>query len=403
MEAHNEPRMDSHNRRKHHTRWFNTVIFFACLFVSAPLVLHAQQAKLDLTQPYVLLATSKTSTMQKELDQAAFAGYRVLMGARAATGEMGLLLEKAQTPEVYAYKLLATSRTSTMQKELDQAALEGFRILPRTLMGGKSEIVVILEKPPGARSSTQYKLIATKLTGTLQTEMKQATRDGFEVVSVVSRNEHMVILEKTAQPAPRPSGVPERYLLLATEKTSSMQKELEQNARIGYRLLAGSSTSGSEIAMFMEQMEQPTALFEYKLLATNRASTMQNELNVAAFEGYRLLWKTLAGKRRSAGGFFGRVLRETVTPGGVGLPGVTADEVVAVMERSPGSTDRYEYRVLDTGRTSTMQTEISKAVSDGYELAAMVGSPGSENDNLPVPVLANLIVVMERPAVRPTP
>ena len=40
---------------------------------------------------------------------------------------------------------------------------------------------------------------------------------------------------------------------------------------------------------------------------------------------------------------------------------------------------------------------------DGYELAAMVGSPGSEDDNLPVPVLANLIVVMERPAVRPTP
>ena len=87
----------------------------------------------------------------------------------------------------------------------------------------------------------------------------------------------------------------------------------------------------------------------------------------------------------------------------MGLPGFTADEVVAVMERSPDSAHRYEYLVLDTGRTSTMQTEISKAVSDGYELAAMVGSPSSENGNLPAPVLANLIVVMERPAVRPTP
>jgi len=392
--------MDFHNRRKHHRRWFNAVTFFACLFVGAPLLLHAQQAKLDLTQPYLVLATSKTSTMQKELDQAAFAGYRVLMGARTASGEIGLLLEKSQTPEVYAYKLLATSRTSTMQKELDQTALQGFRILPRTLMGGKSEIVVILEKPPGTRLSTQYKLIATSLTGTLQTEMKQATRDGFEVVSVVSRNEHMVILEKTSQPAPRPSGVAERYVLLATEKTSSMQKELEQNARIGYRLLAGSSTSGSEIAMFMEKMEQPTTLFEYKLLATNRASTMQNELNVAAFEGYRLLRKPVAGKRGATGGFFGRVLREAASPTGVGLPGLTADETVAVMERSSGSTDRYEYLVLDTGRTSTMQTEISTAVRNGYELAAMMGSPSS---NLPAPVLANLIVVMERPALRPTP
>src|SRR5262245_40560275 len=132
--------MDSHNRPKRHTRWFNPVVSFALLLVGAPLLLHAQQSKLDLTQPYLLLATSKTFTMQKELDQAAFAGYRVLMGARTAGGKMGLVLEKTQAAEVYEYKLLATSRTSTMQKELDQTALQGFRVLPRTLMGGKSEI-----------------------------------------------------------------------------------------------------------------------------------------------------------------------------------------------------------------------------------------------------------------------
>jgi hypothetical protein len=317
---------------------------------------------------------------------------------------MCLLLERAPSDGPYAYKLLATSRTSTMQKELSQSAAQGFRIIPRTLMGGKGEIVLILEKPPGPFPSAEYRLLATKATGTLQKEMKQATEDGFEVVSVVSRNEHMVILEKTAPPAARPPSVPERYLLLATERTGTMQKELEQNARIGYRLLAGSPTSGSEIVMFMEKMEQPTRLFEYKLLATNRASTMQSELNTAAFEGYRLLRKTVAGKRgASGGGFFGRVLRESLTPGVVGLPGFTADESVAAMERSSGSTDRYEYLVLDTGRTSTMQSEISTAISNGYELAAMIGSPSTENDNLPAPVLANIIVVMERPAVRRTP
>jgi hypothetical protein len=83
-------------------------------------------------------------------------------------------------------------------------------------------------------------------------------------------------------------------------------------------------------------------------------------------------------------GIFGRVLREGLIPGGNnGLPGFSADEAVAAMERTTGSTDRYEYLVLDTDRTLTMQSEISTAVRDGYELAAVIGSPSSENDNVP--------------------
>ena len=38
-----------------------------------------------------------------------------------------------QGPDTYKYRLLATTRTSTMEKELNQAAQEGFRLLPRTI------------------------------------------------------------------------------------------------------------------------------------------------------------------------------------------------------------------------------------------------------------------------------
>lgn len=93
------------------------------------------KSKLDLTQPYLLLATTKTSTMQKELNEAAAAGYRLLVGSPTSGTEMALILEKVATPpDTYEYLLLATSRTSTMQKELNDAAEKGFRLLPRTMI-----------------------------------------------------------------------------------------------------------------------------------------------------------------------------------------------------------------------------------------------------------------------------
>src|SRR5262249_4829047 len=156
----------------------------------------------------------------------------------------------------------------------------------------------------------------------------------------VSRGEHMVILEKSSTAAPREPAPNRKYLLLATEKTSTMQKELDSNAAAGYRLLAGSPTSQTETAMFMEQVTQTTGTLKYKLLATTRTSTLQNELNVAGGDGFHLLWQTISGKRGTKGGFLGRM-----ATGGLAL---VSDEIVGVMELSSDFTKRYEYLVLDT-------------------------------------------------------
>ena len=48
---------------------------------------------------------------------------------------MALFLERVATPpDTYQYQLLATTQTSTMQEELDEAAARGFRMLARTLI-----------------------------------------------------------------------------------------------------------------------------------------------------------------------------------------------------------------------------------------------------------------------------
>jgi len=78
-----------------------------------------------------------------------------------------------------------------------------------------------------------------------------------------------------------------QYKLLATTRTSTMQKEINETAAEGYRILVGAPTSGSEMALFLSREGTVADPYQYKLLATTRTGTMQKELNETADAGYR--------------------------------------------------------------------------------------------------------------------
>jgi hypothetical protein len=144
---------------------------------------------------YKLLATNRTSTMEKELNQAADAGYRfeAIMGGETGFGgsEAVTIVSRPAGKEVkphYEYKLLATSRTSTMQKELQQAGDAGFVYRDQTVFkstfGGK-EVVCILERDKDAKiQHYEYKLLATSRTSTMEKELTEAGAAGFEFVGM---------------------------------------------------------------------------------------------------------------------------------------------------------------------------------------------------------------------------
>ena len=184
--------------------WKRIFAGFLLALLLAPVAL--AQVKPDPEQRYLLLATKKTSTMQKELQEAAALGFRVVTGSPTSGTEMAVFLERAATPpNVYQYKLLATSRTGTMNKELNEAAAQGYRLLPRTMIAKRDisffrsdefEIVVLLEKEPNSDKKYDYKLLATTLTGTLQKEVTESLAAGYVIAGMVSRGEHMVIMER---------------------------------------------------------------------------------------------------------------------------------------------------------------------------------------------------------------
>jgi hypothetical protein len=136
---------------------------------------------------YRLLATNKTSTMEKEMNQAAAAGFRFegAMGGETAFGgsEMVVILSRKQDggPR-YDYRLLATTRTSTMQKELDAVGEAGFLYVGQTIYAsafGGREVAVILERQEGKETAYEYKLVATTRTSTMQKELAEAGRADF--------------------------------------------------------------------------------------------------------------------------------------------------------------------------------------------------------------------------------
>jgi len=135
---------------------------------------------------YEVVATSKTSTMEKELNGAAEAGFRfdAVMGGETAFGgnEVVVVMSRASGTKsgTFGYRLLATSKTSTMQKELQAAADAGFEYRGQTVFNsafGGEEVVCILERDGAApKERVDYRLVATSKTGTLQKELLQVGR-----------------------------------------------------------------------------------------------------------------------------------------------------------------------------------------------------------------------------------
>lgn len=142
---------------------------------------------------YRVLATNKTSTMQKEMQEAGAAGFKfaAVMGGETSFGgkEVVVLMQKAPGVGRREYRLLATSKTSTMQRELQEAADAGFEFVGQTvfesLFGGQ-EVAAILERDPGstAKEKYEYKLIATKKTSTLQKELQVIGEQGYQALGM---------------------------------------------------------------------------------------------------------------------------------------------------------------------------------------------------------------------------
>jgi len=130
--------------------------------------------------------------MEHEMNDAAEAGFRFagVMGGDTAFGgsEVVVIMTRTSTQPHVQYKLLATGKTSTMEKELQQAGDAGFEYRGQTVFkstfGGK-EVVAILERDKSVEPVRySYRVVATSKTSTMEKELRDSTAAGYEFVGM---------------------------------------------------------------------------------------------------------------------------------------------------------------------------------------------------------------------------
>ncbi|HEX8639482.1 MAG TPA: hypothetical protein VF692_15540 [Pyrinomonadaceae bacterium] len=169
------------------------------LFVSAQ-DKTAELVKVEDGQSYLVLSTKKIGTMEKELDQAA-KGFRVLYGAPTQQFDMALFLQKLAPGETpYNYKIMATIRNKTMEKELNEFAAQGYRLLPRTVVFKQgfltAEMVMLMERAPNSGKAYEYKLIAASKETKLHSKIDDAVAEGFTPLTMITIGNHIIVMEK---------------------------------------------------------------------------------------------------------------------------------------------------------------------------------------------------------------
>lgn len=184
------------------------ILMLILLFSTFTLSLAQEKVKIEEDQSYLVLSTKRIQTMEKELEEVARKGFRVLYGAPTQSFDMAILLKRAPEAkdEPYSYRILATTRNKTMQKELNEFASQGYRLMPRTIVFKQglftAELLMIMERDPRVKNNYEYKLVTADKETKLHKKIDDAMTEGFVPVTMVTIGDHVVVMEREAKAAP---------------------------------------------------------------------------------------------------------------------------------------------------------------------------------------------------------
>lgn len=316
------------------------MVLFATPSLSARLQSNEEQSPMPETADrYLILRTVRVKTMQKELNDAATAGFRVVSGD---AGYDILVLEK--DPAGIKHEYLFTDRLYRMVKE---GEVKGYRVLPFTFGAGEYSLGAVLEKLPEGEAQPEYHVLDTMQTSNFQKDMNEWGGRGFRLAALSGTGRNYGLMERTGgSPTSGPSDL---YVLLATSRMGTMEKELSETVARGYRVVAATGAH-KEMLVALEKLASSDPKPEYRLLSTSRSGTLEREITAASHEGYRLLPMTLCALEKSAS-FLG-----------------TYDyEVAAILEKSPSSPPP-QYKMLATKRVNTLKKELAEAAASGWSV-----------------------------------
>lgn len=311
---------------------------------------------------YRFLATNDANQLERELNEAAREGFRLrFISDTFADSKIGVLMlrsgpapaTKSDTTPPFEYKVLGARKVSTLRKELDEVAAQGYELRGLTanaslLMFTVSETIAVLERPAGqTKPKYEYRFLTANREATMQQALDAAVSEGFHPVALsVNRDNNatsilfgipvlrfdMILQRSVENPA---AGMATReYRFLSTMKPGTLEKEINQLAQQGWRF----QQAGLAIVALLSRdlKSKPEQRYEYQLLSARRTQTLQRELLQAGQQGWSY---------RGASG------------------------LIAVMERErAGQNLTHDYALLAAMRIKTARKELDEAVNAGYEV-----------------------------------
>ncbi len=264
---------------------------FYLVFVLPIAASQKKKEELDLTQPYLLLSGKKAKRLQQNLDRAAAADYRIVQtaprgggsggwkpallgGFHHRAGEYLVLLEKVPAAEQpYQYLVLREGSDKKLERKINEAAAKGFRLLSETLVydywtvdifGGSGTLFGLMEKAPEPMPKLQYRIFERILTGRLQKDIQEAATEGYQVLLMVQGGGYTVVMQRAVESPTEAasaalSTAKKEYLLLSTDRLSTMRRELQEATPSGqYAVVDANQNAGSgEYLVLLEKVATP--------------------------------------------------------------------------------------------------------------------------------------------------
>jgi len=316
------------------------------------------------------ISTKQLVTFEKELSELAGQGFRLDRLLESATVMYQAAVLSRQQAEggatKYEYKLLATRNASTIQKELDVAASEGYEVRG-AMTAGKlfvgTDFVLVLERLAGDKTQRSlYRILTTNSDREIEFKdnLQKAVSEGYRPIKLIhqidvgmgalirpGKSTFLAILSRKAGNGDVSADETE-YKLLATMRISTMDKEINQVAKEGYRL---SLASLGRMALMAREKRNSQPRYEYKL---HRLEGQNGEKDLLTY---------------SQQGFD---YHATVT----GAGGVTA--VLEHDLQAGANSVKHEYKLLKFPNKETekekFQKEMSEAVAAGFRFLDLTGA-----------------------------
>jgi hypothetical protein len=318
----------------------------------------------DPASSHLVVSERDLEKLEERLKSAGARGFR-LMGATAGlagyvkSSPLELQLERPPKREPIEYRIVSGQYSGKLEKRINDAALEGYRVRPDGVLRhvspnvlGRTDsesVVLIMERDLGLPSN-EYRLLSPGTPKQFDRQMASRHQEGFRFTGARGMFDGwlLVVVERPITEQERVEPPPEEdphYRAIDRRDRQKLFDSVGEAAKRGYRILTTvhrGFTGGGDVVL-LEKATEPGRPYSYFFLGRPDDEGLEERLNEGGAAAYRFL--------------------QTLDP-----------RVELIMGRAPNDSGAASYRIVSAVAASQVADELAAARRDGYAYVGIYGN-----------------------------